>query len=493
MPELSSEDRAFFAQVSRAAFSNPFGAARDELDRKIAALRGKRAAGDIIEEATRRVGERLELLDARSSGARTDAHWQADDQRLVEHAILFHTFHEFADDLDAFIEEELHSSAPPEVRFADRLMKRLQHRGLSRDRSKRMLELFYQMRRAHRFISRALVGSSAAMRQVREALWDNVFTQDVERYERHLWDRMEDFSTILIGPTGTGKTSAASAIARSGYVSFNPKTKRFSERVDDLFVAVNLSEFAESLIESELFGHKKGAFTGATQDYDGWLSRCSSHGSIFIDEIGDTNASVQLKLLRVLQERNYTAVGGQVARRFSGRVIAATHQPLEQLRANGTFRDDFYYRLSSDVIELPSLRSQLDDDDGLLDELVAHVLSELVGDSASELRDDVLASLRRDVPANYAWPGNVRELEQFVRRVLVRGRCSAPKNSQELAESDLARAFEGGELSADALLSRYCGHLHQQLGSYTEVAARTALDPRTVKKYVLQYQQRLVG
>ncbi len=504
MHHLSTRDREFFRLVSRAAFSNPFGRERDDLDRELAELPG--GSSDLIERVTVRVATRLNALEQRG---RIDlCEYGPGDALLLEHAVLFHAFHEFTPQIDALIHQQLHSrrrdvdpdmrlesrrmSRPPapesgQVHFADALFRRLQHRSVPCERTPRVLELFYQMRRAHHFISGAFVGMTPSMIRVRESLWNNVFTYDVGRYERYLWNRMEDFATFLVGETGTGKTSAASAIGRSGFVAYDAAKCTFARHFDDLFVPVNLSEFSENLIESEVFGHCKGAFTGAVDAHEGWLSRCVDHGSIFLDEIGELSPSLQVKLLRVLQERTYAPVGGHDRRRFAGRVISATHQPLDELRAAGRFRDDFYFRVCSDQVELPPLRRQIAEDPALLSQLVSHIVSRILGEPFDDVSGEVASVINRDLGPAYPWTGNVRELEQCIRRVLLTGNCPPLASSvEETAIDPFAMRIASGTLAADDVLSHYCAYLYEQLGSYTEVAARAQLDPRTVKKYVLQ-------
>jgi DNA-binding NtrC family response regulator len=326
------------------------------------------------------------------------------------------------------------------------------------------------------------------MRRLRRSLWDNVFTHDMRAYRDGLWNRMEDFSTLLLGETGTGKGEAAAAIGRSGFIPYLRDKRRFAASFREGFIAINLSQFPETLIESELFGHRKGSFTGAIDHHAGVFERCSAHGALFLDEIGEVSVPAQIKLLRVLQDRTFTPLGSHEPRRFAGRVIAATNRPLAELRAGGRFRDDFYYRLCSDVIQVPSLRRRIADSPRELEDLVRLVVTRIAGERQADLESIALEAIRRDLPRDYAWPGNVRELEQAVRRIVLTGRYTieragaAANREQEL--SDLVRA---GQLSAKDLLGRYCAMLYRQLGSYAEVAARTGLDRRTARKYVVDY------
>ena len=328
------------------------------------------------------------------------------------------------------------------------------------------------------------------MKRLRLALWNCVFTRDVRTYDRYLWNRMEDFSTLLLGETGTGKGAAASAIGRSAYIPFDARRGRFRESFNTTFISANLSQYSESLLESELFGHRKGAFTGAVEDNPGLFGRCGPHSTLFLDEIGDASVPVQIKLLRVLQEREFSAVGSHETRRFSGRVIAATNRPLGELRRGGRFRDDFYYRLSANVIEIPPLRQRFGESPRERRQLVELLLQRTTGQDSPELTDTVLQVLDRDLPSDYPWPGNVRELEQAVRRVLISGRYRGdPWLGRGLSESNLLERLREGRVAARELLGEYCALLYQRCGSYEEVARRAGLDRRTAKKYIDEHRQ----
>ena len=192
-------------------------------------------------------------------------------------------------------------------------------------------------------------------------MWQSIFTHDVRRYRAALYDRMADIPTLITGESGTGKELVARAIALSRYIPFEARTQSFAADAAAAFYAVNLSALSPTLIESELFGHRRGAFTGAAQDRAGWFETCGRHGAVFLDEIGELDAAIQVKLLRVLQTREFQRIGETTPRRFAGKVIAATNRDLAQEIAAGRFREDFYYRICADLIATPTLREQLAD------------------------------------------------------------------------------------------------------------------------------------
>jgi len=482
--ELDPTDREFFAMVSRAAHVNPFGDERDALDARIAESEGRDP--ELIDRLLARVEERLVALAA--DDLLDPSLYAHRDGQILEHAILFETFHRVVDRIDAMIEAQLAAGDEPiEVPFAAEVLARLRERGVGRERSIRMLGLFWQMRRAYHFIVTRLTGVSPSMKRLRQTLWSAVFTHDGERFEDLLWDRLEDFSLIIRGETGTGKGQAAAAIGRSGYVPFDEDAMTFQASFTELFVPINLSQFPVSLIESELFGHRKGAFTGAVDSHAGAFSRCRPHGAIFLDEIGEVSIPVQIKLLRVLQDRLFCPVGSHEERRFDGRVIAATHRDLDAARRDGRFRNDFYYRLCSDVIEVPPLRVRLAESPEELVALTSHLVERIVGQPDDAVVERVVEVVRDDLPPDYAWPGNVRELEQCVRRVLLTDRFGPdPAGGHAVAGGDWIDRAKAGSLEARDLVAHYCAALHERHGTYEEVARITGLDRRTVKKYVQQ-------
>lgn len=206
-----------------------------------------------------------------------------------------------------------------------------------------------------------------------------------------------DLTVLITGESGTGKELVARALHTYG------------KRRDGPFVAINMAAIPRELIESELFGHEKGAFTGATHRSTGRFEQAEG-GSLFLDEIGDMPPEAQTRLLRVLQEGEYTAVGGRIPIRANVRIIAATHRDLGHHIRQGLFREDLYFRLNVVPIRVPPLRERVSD----IPELVRHFLSKAVTEGLPAKLVDSGAMERLKT---YRWPGNVRELENLVRRL----------------------------------------------------------------------------
>ena len=205
-----------------------------------------------------------------------------------------------------------------------------------------------------------------------------------------------NYNVLIQGPSGTGKELAARALHDA------------SSRSDGPFVAINCAAIPESLLESELFGYSKGAFTGADRDHTGYVERADG-GSLFIDDIDDMPLSVQVKLLRVIQEREIEPVGGGKTRQVDFRLIAATKEDLQSLTASGRFREDLYYRLNVIPLLLPTLAERKED----IPALVRHFArARGAGDNFQ------LSQATFDALLAHDWPGNVRELENVVERML---------------------------------------------------------------------------
>ncbi len=481
---LSPGNRDFFKLVSLAAFSNPFSDERVDLDIRIAECPSNISIDERLECVTRKVKERVGKLEQEG---KADISLYNDDERLIlQSAFMFEIFFLFTRQFDRLIasqlkEQEVSCPAP----FGRDAIGIFLKRGFNTYEACRYFAILYQLKRAYYFIDKGLIGQSPSMKKLRLHLWNDVFTNDIRIYERFLLNRMEDFSTLLLGETGTGKGTAAAAIGRSGYIPYDHDKDLFREGFMSSFISINLSLYPESLIESELFGHKKGAFTGAINQHKGIFSRCSPFGSILLDEIGDVSPTIQLKLLQLLQERTFSPVGGHEKLRFNGRVIAATNRPLDELREKGLFRDDFYYRLCSDCIVMPSLFERIQENPGELDLMLSNIIFRLIGEESNELVSLVSETIRSNLGDRYPWPGNVRELEQAVRRVLL---TKDYKGDRVLPDQGIRERLITGinscDLDAQELLSGYCALLYDRYGTYEEVSRRMNLDRRTVKRYI---------
>ena len=240
-------------------------------------------------------------------------------------------------------------------------------------------------------------------------------------------------ATVLItGESGTGKELVARAIYH------------YSRRADRPFLAINCAAIPENLLESELFGHEKGAFTGATQQRIGKFEQCHG-GTLFLDEIGDMSPATQTKILRVLQNGTLERVGGNGVIQVDVRVIAATNKKLEEAVANRQFREDLFYRLNVVRIQLPPLRDRRDD----IRHLVDYFLRKLAGPGGKPKQIGRPALLALEA---YHWPGNVRELENAVQRAIVvsKGQAILPSDlpAEVLAGTPAPLAAAGGTPAA---------------------------------------------
>ncbi len=281
-------------------------------------------------------------------------------------------------------------------------------------------------------------------------------------------------STVLIqGASGTGKELVARAVHFSG------------DRADKPFVAVSCAALAETLLESELFGHEKGAFTGAVSQKQGKFELADG-GTIFLDEIGDIAPKLQLDLLRVLQERSFYRVGGSEEIRVDVRVIAATHVDLAEAVRQGRFREDLYYRLNVINIRIPALRERLEDVP-LLARGFMERLSHELGKEAREISEGALKRLME-----YPWPGNVRELENAVERAIVtcKNRTLTEADFQFLDTAvphDQAWTVPEG-LTIDELERRtIIATLERTEGNIKEAAARLGIDRSTLYDRIKRY------
>jgi DNA-binding NtrC family response regulator len=343
---------------------------------------------------------------------------------------------------------------------------------------------FRQIQRAFEHIFRDIIGGSIPAANLRAAVWQSIFTHDMRRYRRTLYAKMSDFATLVTGPSGTGKELVARAIAESRYVPFDDKKLSFADDAVTFF-PINISALSPTLVESELFGHRRGSFTGAIGDRKGFLETCPQLGSVFVDELGDLDPSIQVKLLRVIETRTFHPVGDTATRRFQGKLIAATNRDLAAGIRAGRFREDLYYRLCSDQIATPPLAEQLADSPQVLRELVVYMSRRVAGAESEELAEEVVTWIERNLERDYPWPGNYREMEQCVKNVLIR-RNYRPARSAATADpiDQFAADLRASRLTAEEALSRYATLVYRRTGSYEETARVLQIDRRTVKSKI---------
>ncbi len=282
-------------------------------------------------------------------------------------------------------------------------------------------------------------------------------------------------ATVLIqGESGTGKELVAHAI------------HRLSPRRDGPFIAVHCASLSPTLLESELFGHERGAFTGAVERRPGRFELADG-GSIFLDEIGEIDSGVQVKILRVLEERRFERVGGRETIESDTRLIAATNRDLRQLVKEKKFRDDLFYRLHVVVINLPPLRDRLEDIP-----LLAHsFMREFAEDNGKQI--DGMTSDAMDILMNYRWPGNIRELKNVIERMVVMSRNDKltvrdipPSIREESGDASLERPAR--ELSLeDAERQHILQALEAHGNNRTKAAMQLGISRRTLHRKLKQY------
>ncbi len=293
---------------------------------------------------------------------------------------------------------------------------------------------------------------------------------------RQLYDRIRrvaptDSTVLILGESGTGKELAARAVHGN------------SKRSDRPFVAINCAAITEGLLESELFGHEKGAFTGAISQKKGKLELAEG-GTLFLDEISELAPSLQAKLLRVLQEREFERVGGTRAHKVDIRVIAASNRDLQEAIRAGTFRSDLYHRLNVVVLNMPPLRDRKEDIAALAEHFIVKI-SKKCG-----MRRKALSAEARVCLLSYQWPGNVRELENAIERALVLGATDVvlaedlPESLLESAAPPLdqnAKYYSAVKDSKRRLISQA---LDQANGNYIDAAKALGLHPNSLLRLI---------
>ncbi len=333
MAVFSRQDHHFLSSVAQLGYGNPFLPERIAFEK--AALGHDFVPGGEVWSASvsdpdaespnvlaiyKKLGTLMEVLPARlsaASGASDEElaayedsghyfHYQRYHSRFVGAQGKWRFYREFLADWKRLYSVPFQSALEPAHLFA----------------------CFRQIQHAFHHIYDNIIGNSMPAARLRASIWQSIFTHDMRRYRRVLYRRMGDFPTLITGPSGTGKVLIARAIAGARYVPFDPDRMEFADAPCESFLPINIAALSPTLIESELFGHRRGSFTGAIGDRKGWLEACPPSGSVFLDELGEMDLAIQVKLLRVIETRRFSAVGDTVARDFQGKLIAATNRDL---------------------------------------------------------------------------------------------------------------------------------------------------------------------
>ena len=300
--------------------------------------------------------------------------------------------------------------------------------------------------------------------------------QIVEVYKTLARATMSPSNVLIIGESGTGKELVARGIHDN------------SPRRSKAFVAVNCGALTESLLESELFGHVKGSFTGAIAKKPG-LFEDANGGTVFLDEIGDMPLSIQVKVLRVIQEGEFKPVGSNEMKKCDVRIIAATHRDLEAQVAEGKFREDLYYRLKVVLIELPPLRDRMGD----LPELVGSFLARFadkIGKKVSHISEEAMELLY-----HYPWPGNVRELEHAIERAVTMTRTNVlypedfPPEIVQYQHAEQAASKEPPPTSLEDVEREHILRVLEEAGyNKSKAAAILGIDRKTLHRKAQRYK-----
>lgn len=505
---LDDGERRTAVALAELTYCNPFQPRRVELERRALGdafvdhdvVWHERGEADLnnpnLEALEDAAARRVAVLGGRLGGGETVP---VEEARVYRDLVLYLLFNRYQEDLLALVPGDEEGRTRPAFRswprFRDELEAALEPLVATGGPAAtlageldpaHLCACFFQVRRAFHHIFLFILGSSAPAARLRSEVWHSIFSHDMRRYYRTLHARMGDVTTLITGPSGTGKEVVARAIALSRYLPFDPSSRRFQDAGERSFYPLNLSALSPTLVESELFGHKRGAFTGAVEDRVGWLEACPPTGTVFLDEIGEVSPEIQVKLLRVVESRGFERLGESRPRRFEGKLVAATNRDLAAEMADGAFRPDLYYRLCGDLLPTPSLADRLESDPAELHHLVIFLARRIAGpDEAPALAAEVEGWVTDTLGADYPWPGNVRELEQCVRNVLLRREYRPAAGAADSSPArSLADAVAATELTLDELNARYAALVHARAGSYAAAGRRLGVDRRTVKRWV---------
>ena len=509
-------------------FANPFLEERIELERRALGpgyrtvgkvLRARPGASSQLFPEIGRIWSLTERVVARLREGIVAGEADEAEIRLYEDLVLYRLYQVHANDLESLIRplEQGGRCAVPAAfwrRYEDDFTRALRPEGmrLPSDHDPELIFAgYFQVERAFTYLFQSIQGGSMPAARLRAAAWESIFGADMRRYLRILHRQMADIPTLILGPSGSGKELVARAIGMSGFLRYDAKARQFDPfepadrqagaRPARYYLPLNLSALSPNLIESELFGHARGAFNGAIER-EGWLAACPPAGAVFLDEIGELDLAIQVKLLRVLETRRFEKVGSTESRAFRGKLIAATNRDLAAEIGAKRFRDDFFFRLCADQIFTPGLAEQLADAPDDLGPLVHHIARDVLGltarygheprpdtpDEAEALRlaGQAVDWIRRELGPDYPWPGNFRELSQCVRNIMIRGTYHPPAMRPARLPDGPLEAFlrdvRDVKLTDAELRGRYFALAYHRSGKAFNKAGKTLkLDARTVR------------
>ncbi len=504
------DDKSLLYFAAQAATANPFEEHRDNLDFSILGRkRGTLTPTQVLSELANALEPALTraklIFPSSKFLAETNTNDAFNDEREnIRKATLFALFHRFLPDIDNYAILQTEQNAPLKTPFAAKLFASLSEYGASTQKARHYVALFYQLRRAFLNIINLLSGNGPSISKLRVDVWNAIFTVHLDLHDSAQSGLLRDFPILLTGETGTGKSSVARIMGLSGYTPYDVD-RGFATPFSDLFVPLNIAALTESLFEAELFGVRKGAFTGAQDDRAGLLAQCKLQSILFLDEIGELPERMQVKLLGVLQERRFRALGDTKEQAFVGRIISATHKDVGALLSSGRMREDFFYRICAGTLHMPSLKTRLHEEDSLLEDLVTDALERVIGKgNAADLIKKTIVELHRGLPKNYQWPGNVRELEQRVRQFLLTGTIGDFPSSNASLTAEFAPLIESAKkerenmndikfetmietltqqsCSIDKISSSLARRYLKTEGTYEKAARKAGVDWRTLKK-----------
>ena len=421
---------------------------------------------------------------------------------VYQGAALYALWEEYGSLLQGIIDRD-----EVEVPFYDAFVERhrflFHHPGIAVPEPSHLLALFYQARRAWYFTWKKIRGGSKGAAAARVAIWQASMGSDACTYAGSLYHRMDEIPVLITGETGTGKELAAECVGWSRYLPFDPQARRFALKYAGEMHVRNLCEVPRELVESALFGHKRGSFTGAAADATGCFALPKAYGSLFLDEIGELPEHVQVKLLRPLQSREYVPIGETRPRKLLGRHLFATHRDLEALCGEGKFRADLLERMNGVPIHMPSLREMIDEAPEEMRDYVRGFVADKIDDPAQvEAWTERVAGAIRATRAGYAWPRNLRELKNYTERCLLTDSgaslraVAVPEGAAAVTPSEppssgspnsglLGARAEEGRVTVEELTRAYVTRVyvltHQ---NQSETARRTGLTWRMVGRMI---------